>query len=59
MRENEFVCCLIGRGKNFYVRPRHFPLEPTQNLSLQNGEKTEQGEFDGEMTKFPMCTPHG
>ena len=48
------------KGKeNFYVGPKHFPFGPTQNLSLQNGEKTGWEEFDGEMTKLLMCNAHG
>ena len=32
---------------------------PTLNLSLQNGEKTKWGEFDGEMTKLAMYNARG
>ena len=41
--ERKWVYVLFGKeeGKeNFWVGPRHFPLGPTQNFSLQNGEKT-------------------
>ena len=53
---------LFGKGggrENFLMGPRQFSPGPTQNLSLQNGEKTKWGEFDGEMTKLPMCTTQG
>ena len=32
---------------------------PTLNLSLQNGEETKWGEFDGEMTKLAMYNARG
>ena len=58
MRENGFVCCLIERREeNFYVGPKYFSARPTQNFSLHNREKTRWREFDGEMTKLPICTP--
>ena len=53
---------LFGKGggrENFLMGPRHFSPGPTQNLFLQNGEKTEWGEFDSEMTKLPMYIAHG
>ena len=31
--------------ENIYVRPRYFPIGFTQNLSLQNGERTRWGLF--------------
>ena len=48
-----------GGRENSLMGPRHFSPGPTQNLSLQNGEKTKWGEFDGEMTKLPMYIAHG
>ena len=53
---------LFGKGggrENFLMGPRHFSRVPTLNLSLQNGEKTKWGEFDGEMTKLAMYNAHG
>ena len=46
--ERKWICVLFGweEGKeNFYVTPRYFPIGFTQNLSLQNGEKTRWGLF--------------
>ena len=41
IKEKMGLCTIwLGGGKeNFCVRPRHFPPVPTQNFSLQNGEK--------------------
>ena len=53
--EKKWVYVLFGwegRKNNFYVEPTHFLPEYTQNLSLQNGEKTEQGKFESKMTKW-------
>ena len=53
---------LFGKGggrENFLMGPRHFSRVPTLNLSLQNGEKTKWGEFDGEMTKLAMYNARG
>ena len=54
--EKKWVYVLFGwegRKNNFYVGPTHFSPKQTQNLSLQDGEKTGQGKFDSKMTK---CT---
>ena len=53
---------LFGKGggrENFLMGPRHFSCVPTLNLSLQNGEKTKWGEFDGKMTKLAMYNARG
>ena len=53
---------LFGKGggrENFLMGPRHFSRVPTLNLSLQNGEKTKWGEFDGKMTKLAMYNACG
>ena len=53
---------LFGKGggrENFLMGPRHFSRVPTLNLSLQNGEKTKWGEFDGKMTKLAMYNARG
>ena len=46
-KENFFGGCLVGgRGGKKLVGPRCFLFGPIKMFSLQNGEKTEWGEFD-------------